>query len=198
MKKIAILLSLSAFLASSALHAATNPKDTPGAETYTIDTAHSGVSFKVRNFFSQVPGKFTNFTGTIRVVAADPTKNYVRAVINAASVDTAEKDRDAHLQNEDFFNVTKFPEIIFESTEWTPGKEPNTYAVKGNLTMLGVTKPVTLDVTKLGKGEGRGGKIITGWSATTKLDRTDFGITYGRPAIGSEVTVDIDIQAVKQ
>lgn len=183
-----ILLPLSVYPESNA---------TPDQEVYKIDPVHSGIQFRVRHFFNFVPGSFTKFNGTIYVHPSDMTKNRAVATIKVDSIDTSNKDRDKHLKSNDFFKAAEFPEITYESTSWKQTGE-NTYEVEGNLTMLGQTKPVTMQVKYLGSGEGRKGTFLTGWTATGKLNRAEWGITGGSPIVGDEVEFTIDIQAQRQ
>jgi polyisoprenoid-binding protein YceI len=161
-------------------------------KVFKIDPVHSGVGFKIRHIINQMPGEFTTFSGEIHYDEKNPENSRVVATIEVSSVNTRDKDRDAHLLNEDFFNAPQNPKIEFVSTEWK-SKGSNRFDVTGNLTMVGVTKPVTLDVELLGMAEARG-VFRSGWTASTTLDRTDWGITYGRPAVGAEVQVDLNIQ----
>jgi polyisoprenoid-binding protein YceI len=160
---------------------------------YTVDTAHSGVDFKIRHFINKVPGTFATFNGEIHYDTGNPSNSKAVATIDVSSVDTRNSDRDAHLMNEDFFDVPSFPSIEFVSTKWTPTGE-NTYRVEGNLKMLDIEKPITLDVTYLGEVEGRG-TMRSGWEGTATIDRTEWGIDYGIPAVGKEVDIELNIQA---
>lgn len=163
---------------------------------YQIDPVHSGVSFKVRHHFTKVPGSFATFGGEIHYDADDLAKSKVIATIDAASVNTNSERRDNHLRGEDFFETVTHPEISFESTRWE-ALGGSKYKVNGDLTMVGKTVPVELAVEFLGEGEGNRG-IISGWDATTTLDRDQWGITYGPGIIGDEIAVEINIQAKKQ
>lgn len=128
----------------------------------------------------------------------DMTKSSVEATIQIASVDTASVKRDKHLQEDDYFNEAKYPAMTFKSTKWAKGKKDNLFVVTGDLTMMGVTKPVSLDVELYGFGPGRGGAVLSGWEATGTIDRTEWGLTAGAPAVGNEVDITINIEAVKQ
>lgn len=165
------------------------------AETliYTVDPVHSGVDFKIRHFINKVPGTFAEFSGEIHFDKENPENSKAVAVVDVSSVDTRNGDRDAHLMNEDFFNAGTFPQIHFESTSWTPTGE-NTFAVEGTLKMLETEKPITLEVTYLGEIEGRG-ILRSGWEGSATIDRTEWGITYGVPAVGKEVEILLNIQA---
>ncbi len=166
-------------------------------ETYKADPSHSGIGFKVRHFFSSVPGTFTNFEATIKRDTENPENNSVEAVITIASINTNNAKRDKHLQSDDFFNEPVHPQMTFKSTRWDVVGE-NQYRVTGNLTMLEVTKEVVLDVTLTGSGPNHRGVFLTGWEAKTTLDRHDFGVSYGSRIVGSEVTVEISIEAQRQ
>lgn len=160
---------------------------------YKVDPVHSGINFKIRHFINKVPGAFDTFQGEIHFDKENPENSKAVATIDVSTVDTRNSDRDAHLQNEDFFNTVKFPSIEFKSTEWTPTGE-NTYSVKGLLRIMDVEKPIVLEVTYLGEMEGRG-TIRSGWEGTATIDRTEWGMTYGTPAVGKEVEIELNIQA---
>jgi polyisoprenoid-binding protein YceI len=166
-------------------------------ETYDIDPAHSSVGFSIRHVFSQVPGSFTQFTGTVTVDRDNLEKSQVDAVIQVGSVTTAVEKRDAHLKSPDFFDAVKFGTIAFKSKAWKKTGD-DTYDVTGDLTIKDVTKEVVLKVTSLGFGPGMTGKPVSGWSATTTINRNDFGVTgpamLGK-AVGNEVTITISVEA---
>ncbi len=168
-------------------------------ETYKIDPAHSQVGFAVRHFFSKVPGKFNTYEGTISVDPQDLSKSVVEVSIDTASIDTGNKDRDSHLQSPDFFDAQKFPKMTFKSTSITP-QGTNKATMKGDLTMHGVTKPVTLDVEILGMGTGMGGRKSAGFEAKGKLNRQDFGVAWnkvlegGGSVLGDEVEIAINVE----
>jgi len=163
---------------------------------YKLDPVHSGVNFKIRHFVNRMPGSFTEFTGEIHFDKANPANSKAVATINPASVDTRNEDRDDHLNQDDYFNVAAFAEMTFTSTSWEVVDE-NEFKVTGDLTMLGKTNAVTLDVTFLGEVEGRGA-VRSGWEATGQLDRREWGLTAGQPAIGNEVDIELLLQAHKQ
>lgn len=162
--------------------------------TWDIDPSHSAVGFKIRHFVTKVPGTFADFKGTI-VYDADPANMKAEAAIKVPSVNTNSKGRDEHLQRDDYFNAEKYPDITFTSTKFEKTGE-NTYKMTGDLSMMGVTKPVTLDVTFLGTAEGRGGKMLAGFEGKGTIDRTAWGLTAGQPAVGKDVDIEISIEAV--
>lgn len=166
------------------------------ADTWTIDSAHSSVGFNVRHFFNKVPGAFEEFSGKITFDPANPEAGTAEATIKVSSVDTGSEKRDGHLQNEDFFLSEKFPAITFKSKSWKKTGE-NAFDITGDLTIKDVTKEVILKSKLLGVGPGRPGKTVSGWEATTTLDRRDFGLGYGQGVVGNEVEVVLNIQATK-
>ena len=166
-------------------------------ETYKIQPAHSSVNFTVKRFFTKIPGAFATFSGTITVDRDNLENSSTEATIQVGSVDTNDDKRDAHLQTQDFFLTEKFPAIAFKSTSWKKAG-PDTYDVAGELTIKGVTKPVVLKTKVLGFGKGARGSDIAGFEGTTTINRTDFGIDFGKGVIGDEVAVDINIESTKQ
>lgn len=159
--------------------------------TYQIDAVHSGVSFKIRHLVSNTPGDFTEFSGKVIFDEAHPEKSKAEAVIQVASVDTRNEKRDGHLQGDDFFKAAQFPSITFSSTEWRKTGE-GTYAVTGDLAFAGQSHPVTLDVTYLGQFDNNG-TLVGGWEGSTTIKRSDWGMTYGAPAVGDEVEIELNI-----
>ena len=169
---------------------------------YTIDSNHSNVAFKVRHLVSKVGGEFTEFDGTITVDFSNLDVSGVQFTIQAASLDTRNKDRDSHLRSVDFFDVEKFPEITFTSTKITK-IDNDSFAVAGTLTMHGVSKPITLTVDYLGEMTAMGG-TRAGYELSTTLDRKDFGVSWNRALdtggfiLGDDVAVIINLEVVKQ
>ncbi len=173
-----------------------------GTSTWNIDAVHSMSGFAVRHLvISTVRGQFAKTTGTIRLDDADVTKSTVEATIDASSVETREAQRDGHLKSPDFLDTAKYPTITFKSTKVErTGKDK--LAVTGDLTLHGVTKGVTLEVTTAPDVKGMYGETRRGFSATTKIDRKDYGLTWNKaieagPVVGDEVAVTLDIEAVK-
>lgn len=169
--------------------------------TWTIDQNHSQVGFSVRHFFSKVPGTFSKFSGSVVYDPQKPENSSVKADIDPSSIDTKNEKRDNHLRSEDFFDVAKFPTLTFVSTKVTSvGKDK--LKVDGNLTMHGVTKPVTLDVTFLGAGPSREGEQRSGFEAKTTINRKDFGILWnktldqGGTMLGDDVDIQLNVEGV--
>ncbi len=150
-----------------------------GDEIFKFDQAHSTIAFKVRHMLGSAKGKFTKFSGTIEVDREHPEKSSVVATIQAASIDTANAKRDEHLRTADFFNVRQFPEITFKSRR-VKQTGPNAGEIAGDLTMHGVTRPITLNVQLLGDSQSAAKNATTRWRVTTApLKRSDFGIGKG-------------------
>jgi len=172
-----------------------------GAQTsnWTADPAHSDVSFSIIHMgISTVRGHF-GVTGSIAYNEADVTKSTVNATINVASVDTAQSARDNDIKGAQWFNAASFPTATFTST--SVAKSGNHLTINGNLTLHGVTKPVVLDAQgPNGPITGMDHKPHAGFTATTTIKRTDFGIGANFPAamVGDEVKLDIDLEVVKQ
>jgi polyisoprenoid-binding protein YceI len=186
-------------LAAAALGLAVAPQALQAAETYTMDPPHTQVTFGVSHLgYSTVYGRFNEEAGTVTFDEDDPSKSSVEVTIQAASVDTGYEARDQHLRSPDFFNAEEFPEITFESTKIEKTGE-NTGRMTGDLTLLGVTKPVTLDVTFNKAAPNPMGQAPTvGFSARGTVKRSDFGMTYGQGGIGDEVELIVEVEAKKQ
>jgi len=163
-------------------------------ETYKIDPVHSTVGFTVRHFFTNVPGGFTKFAGLITVDRDNLANSSVEATIEVPSIDTRVEMRDNDLRSDHFFDAAKFPAITFKSRSWTKTGD-DTFDVVGDLAIHGVTKEVTLKVKSLGFGPGMRGAMISGWEATTTLNRNDFGITRYHGVLGDDIPVTINIEA---
>ena len=185
---------------TTTLVAATILASTPAlaAEEWQFDHAHTMIGFSLDHLgFATMYGVFTEFDGTVLLDQDDPANSSVSVTIDPASVDTRYADRDAHLASDDFFDVANNPSIAFESTSVNVTGE-NTAEVTGDLTMLGTTNPVTLDVTLNQLGPNPFFETPTaGFSATATLNRSDWGIDFGVPAIGDEVAVIIEAEVIQ-
>jgi len=167
------------------------------ASTWEIDPNHTESSFVVKHLMvSNVRGQFGKTTGTVVQDDKDITKSKVDITIDATTVDTRVDKRDAHLKSPDFFDVQKFPTITFKSTKMTKG-EGNTLKVEGDLTIHGVTKPVVTNV-EYTPDTLAGGKTVKGFTATTKINRKDFGLNWNRTIeaggvmVGEEVAITVE------
>ena len=170
--------------------------------TWVLDPTHSEVGFSVRHLaISKVKGKFESFDATF-VTAENPLDSTVKASAEVSSVTTNEKNRDAHLRTGDFFAAEEFPQLTFVSTGVR--EVDGEFKVDGDLTMRGVTKPVTFDFEFGGFGEDAYGNYKAGFTAKTVVKREDFGLTWNAPLekggvlLGSDVTITLDVQASLQ
>ena len=170
--------------------------------TYTIDYQHSDVGFSVRHMvFAKVRGHFTKWSADLAFDAADPAKSSVNVTIEAASIDTREPQRDAHLRSPDFLEAEKYPKITYKSSKIEKAGDKK-YVVTGDLTIRGVTKPVKLDVEELGGGKDPWGNQRVAFAAKARVDRGDFGLKWnqaletGGVLVGEHIDIEIDIEAI--
>lgn len=172
------------------------------AESYSIDLAHSKVGFKIRHIVSKTSGAFENFAGTVDFNPGKASPLASSVVIKTESVNTATAKRDEHLRSPDFFNVAKYPDMTFKSTS-SKLVSPGNWELVGDLTLLGVTKPVTLAVTGGDTADDPWGNKRIGFSATGKLNRKDYGMVFnmamdkGGVMLGDEVEIQIEIEGVQ-
>ena len=166
------------------------------ADSYTIDPAHTYPNFTISHLgFSTMLGRFNKSEGKMTFDEAKGTGS-VEITIDANSIDTAHEKRDKHLRSPDFLNTAEFPTITFKSTKASIKGGKGT--VDGNITIMGVTKPITLNVTHMKCGvHPFNKKNVCGFDATAKLKRSDFGVKYGLPAIGDDMELILEVEAVK-
>jgi polyisoprenoid-binding protein YceI len=172
--------------------------------TWAIDGAHSHTGFTIRHLvISNVRGEFGKTTGVVTLDDKDLARSSVEATIETGSVDTRVADRDAHLRSPDFFDAAKYPTMTFKSTRVEKAGNGK-LKVTGNLTIKDVTKPVVLDVSgPTGEVKDPWGNTRRGISATAKINRRDFGLTWGKvveagPVVGDEVAIEIEAELLKQ
>jgi polyisoprenoid-binding protein YceI len=169
---------------------------------YNFDKNHTFIGFKVKHMgLIEVPGFFRDFTGTVNYDAADVTKSTVEFIAKVTSIDTGVAGRDTHLRSDDFFDVEKFPEMTFKST--SVAKKGKKLTVSGDLTMKGVTKPVSIPFELTGFIPGERGTRM-GITGETTINRRDFGVNYGNnlpgtniPQVADNIKVVLQIEAVK-
>ena len=149
--------------------------------TYKLDLSHSYVDFSVAHMiFSEVQGKFSIDSGKVVSTKDDFSDAQITVWINAGSVNTGNEKRDGHLRSADFFDVAKYATAIFKSTSFKKIGN-NTYSITGDLTMHGVTKPVTLDAKLKGKAKSPWGNTVVVFKGTASIDRTQWGLTWNKP-----------------
>jgi len=180
-----------------------NGAEYPAVGTYAIDTSHTRLGFAVRHMaVSKVRGDFKEFSGTLEL-AENPEDSKISVTIQAGSVDTHDENRDNHLRTNDFFDVENHPTWTFTSTAIRPITATE-WNVDGDLTIRGVTKKVTLDATLEGVVTDPYGFHRVGFSATTSIDREDFGVSFngvmeaGGLVVGKKVDIDLEVEATYQ
>lgn len=170
---------------------------------YKIDPAHSVIGFAIRHYeISLVRGRFKDFTGTIRYDEADVSKSSVEFAAKIESIDTGVDARNAHLRTADFFDAAKYPEMTFKSTRVERTAQDQD-VLHGDFTLKGVTKQISFPFTMTGAIKDAQGNTRFGVAAQTKIDRRDYGITWGKPManggldVGNEVMIDLQLEAMK-
>src|SRR5579864_4405643 len=172
---------------------------------YQIDPAHSAAQFKVRHMMiANVKGEFTKVSGTVTADPSNPSATQIQAVIDASSISTRDEQRDGHLKSADFFDVAKFPSIAFQSSKVAP-TGPDSFEVVGDLTIHGVTQPVTLTVEEVTpEAKDPWGNSRRGATAKTKVNRKDFGLQWnvaleaGGFLVGDDIEITIDVELIRQ
>ena len=171
---------------------------------WTIDPSHSVVEFAVKHMmFATVKGRFATFTGEIITSPEDSTEGDVNVTIDADSIDTRDTGRDEHLRSSDFFGVGDHPKITFRSNRVEHEAGPG-FKVHGDLTMKGITHPVVLDAEFNGSGVNPWGQTVASWSATTEIDREEWGMGFnaaletGGVLVGTKIKLSFEIEAARQ
>lgn len=168
------------------------------AQTYKVDPVHSSVLFRVKHFDTgYFYGRFNAISGTIVFDKQNPSRSSVSLEVRAESVDTNDPKRDGHLKSPDFFNVRQFPVITFKSTSVKPLKA-NVWEVRGNFTLLGVTRPLTVQVTLTGEGKDPFGNYRVGFETTFDIKRSNFGMKYMLGPLSDEVRIILSVEGIRQ
>ncbi|HEX2274916.1 MAG TPA: YceI family protein [Acidimicrobiales bacterium] len=172
--------------------------------TYVLDPAHSRIGFVARHaMVTKVRGQFREFEGRAHLDAGDPSESWLELTIQGASIDTGNADRDAHLRSNDFFDLASHPEIRFVSTA-VEAAGPDTYRVTGDLTIKGVTKPVTFDVEYTGTAVDPFGNTRVGLEGSARINRNDWGLTWNVPLgkggvlVSEQVLLEFEVSAIRQ
>lgn len=173
-------------------------------QTFAVDPSHSRVGFTVRHLgFSKVRGRFEQFEGHLRLDPNDLTTLYAEATVQAASINTNEPKRDAHLRSADFFEVDTYPTLTFKSTG-VRNVQGTSFILEGDLTMHGVTRRVVFDGEYLGEGKDPWGGTRIGFEATAVVNRKEFGLNWnqvleaGGLLVSEDVAISLEMQAVQQ
>jgi polyisoprenoid-binding protein YceI len=173
------------------------PASAAFAVTYEVDPTHSFVQFRIKHLgYSWLYGRFNTLTGEFTYDAEKPQASTITVEIDTDSVDTNHAERDKHLRGEDFLDVSKYPKATFKSTKFTPEGEGG--RLEGELTLHGVTKPVTIDIQKIGEGKDPWGGYRAGFSGTTTLTRKDFGIDYDLGPAAETMELELGIEGIRK
>ncbi|NYJ03474.1 polyisoprenoid-binding protein YceI [Nocardioides thalensis] len=169
---------------------------------YTLDTSHSRLGFVARHaVVTKVRGQFADWEGTAHIDAANPAASSVSLTIRPASVSTGSADRDGHLQSADFFDVEKHPEWTFTSTEVS--RDGDDWTITGDLTIKGITNPVTIEFEENGSAKDPFGNVRVGFEGSTTVNRKDWGLTWnaaletGGVLVSEKIKLEFDISAIK-
>ena len=194
------LTSLNNPLAALGLAAVLALPGIAAADNYKIDTqgAHAAVQFRIKHLgYSWLYGRFNDFSGRFTYDEKDPAASSTEVVINTASVDTNHAERDKHLRDERFFDVDKYPEASFVSTGFTETGDGKA-TMTGDLTLHGVTKPVTIDVESIGQGPDPWGGYRRGFQGSTTIKLADFGITYDLGPASTHAEIILSVEGIRQ
>ena len=167
-----------------------------GADTYKVDPAHSSVIFGIKHSATNFYGAFKDISGTVTFDAADPSKGSVELTVPVESIDTRNDKRDQHLKSPDFFNAKQFPAITFKSSKIEGSGE--SYKISGDLTIHGVTKPITVDFKRGADEKGGGGKTVGGGEARVTIKRTDYDMKFMVGPLGDDVNIILSLEGAKQ
>ncbi len=167
------------------------------AAEYELDPRHSFVEFRIQHLgFSWLYGRFNDVSGTYTYDAENPEASQIEIDIDPASIDTDDAERDKHIRSDDFLDVETYPSAGFKSTGYTGTAEEGT--LEGELTLHGETRPVTIEVKKIGEGEDPWDGYRTGFFGTTTIDRRDFGMDYDLGPASWELELELSIEGVRQ
>jgi len=168
------------------------------ADIYRVDPVHSAVVFRVQHLgVSDAFGRFNDATGKFKIDEENPGKNSVEISVRTNKVDTANNKRDKHLRSPDFFNMEAHPAITFKSRKFEKTGS-TTYRVSGDLTLLGVTKPLTVTATRVGSGKDPWGGYRTGFTTEFTIKRSDFGMDFLLNGVGDDVHITVSIEGIRQ
>ena len=170
---------------------------------YTLDTSHTRLGFSARHaMVTTVRGSFPSFEGTAKIDTANPAASSVSLSIDVAGIDTGNADRDGHLRSGDFFDAEQFPTITFTSTE-VVREDESTWQITGDLTIKGVTKPVTIEFESTGSARDPFGNLRVGFEGATSINRKDWGLTWnaaletGGVLVSEKIKLEFDVSAIQ-
>lgn len=168
------------------------------AASYTVDNSHTSVLFKTTHLnVSPFWGRFNKVSGAFEFDAANAAASKLAIEIDVGSIFTSDKKRDDHLKSPDFFNAKQFPTISLKSTSVKAGSRAGSYLVTGDLTIRGITKNVTVELTKTGEGKDPWGGERIGFEGAFTINRLDYGVSYMPDALGKDVTIVVTVEGIK-
>lgn len=168
------------------------------ADTFNVDHDHTSLLFKINHLgVSNTVGRFNDFSGSFSLDTKDPAKSNISLTIQTASVDSGVKKRDDHLRSPDFFDATTFPTMTFVGKTYKKVSD-TVFEVTGDFTLHGVTKPLTITVSKVGEGNDPWGGFRQGWSTSFTVKRSDFGMNFMQGGIGDVVTINVEVEGVRK
>lgn len=166
--------------------------------TYDVDPAHSSVTFEIGHLgIARIHGRFDQTEGTFVYDEAEPSNSKVDLTVQADSLYTGVQQRDDHVRSADFLDVEQYPTITFESTG-VKRISRNIYAVQGDLTLHGTTKPITVHAVKTGEGEGMNGEWRAGFTTTFSIRRSDYGVDFMIPAVSDRMLLTVSLEGIRQ
>lgn len=191
MKKLLMAVALSGAAAMPGMASAADYK-------LDVEGAHAFINFKIKHLgYSWLTGRFNTFDGQFSYDAANPEASSIEVTIDTASIDSNHAERDKHLRGEDFLNVSEFPKATFKSTSYKAIDE-DSGELTGVLTLHGVTKTISFPVEKLGEGNDPWGGYRAGFTGTTSLKLTDYGINYNLGPASTHVDLELHIEGIRQ
>lgn len=167
------------------------------AAEYDIDLAHSFIQFRIQHLgYSWLLGRFNDFGGTLSYDADNPAASAINVTIDTESIDTNHAKRDKHIRSEDFLDVEKFPMAAFKSTGYTG--DGNKGTLTGELTLHGVTKTISFDVSKIGEGDDPWGGYRAGFEGSTELVRADYGVSYNLGPASEKMELELYVEGIRK
>ena len=196
MKRQSIYVAISIFMILGLLAVLSFPA--AATETYQVDPVHSSVIFRIQHLgIAYVYGRINNLSGTLKIDEGTPAGSVVEIYAKAKNVDTFNSERDNHLRSPDFFHSKKFPIVSFKSTSFTKTSN-DMYEVTGDLTLLWVTRPLTVRLQRTGDGKDPWGGFRIGFETTFTIRRSDFGMNFMMGGVGDEVRIIISIEGIRK
>jgi polyisoprenoid-binding protein YceI len=168
------------------------------ADQYKVDAIHSSIVFRIKHMgVSYCYGRFNKVSGVFNLDAQDPAASEIDVTVESGSIDTASEQRDQHLRSPDFFDAAKYPTIRFRATK-TGRQGSGPFTVTGNLTLHGVTRPVTVEIEAVGSGKGMLGEVRSGMETLFTIRRSDFGMDKMVGPVGDDVRMMVSLEGIRQ